>query len=85
MKWRTQRVREDADGEVEELIAARPPEAAYGKYVHCGFCSVAQKVSTIPIGETHIQCPYCGRGIEVFNLKYTNPYVEHGPPVTPAA
>lgn len=55
-------VREDA-GDDGELIAARPPEVAYEKYVHCGFCSTILK--NINPRDTHPQCPWCGNLIDL--------------------
>jgi transcription elongation factor Elf1 len=59
-------VRENA-GEDSELVAARPPEAKYGKYVQCGFCSTTHDTSTLYLHpeETHIQCGICGKLIEL--------------------
>ena len=84
MEARIQIVRENAD-ESGEVLAARPPEAAYGKYAHCGFCSTTWKTSSLLLhpGETHVQCSMCGR-LMVLPLK-PNPRIEHGPNLTPAA
>jgi len=41
----------------------RPPEAAYGKYVHCGYCSVTHK--NLDTHDTHPQCPWCGNLIDL--------------------
>ena len=88
MKWRTRRTPENA-GDTEISIAARPPEAAYGRWVHCGFCSTTHDTSTLYLHprETHIQCGICGKLVELplKAVRQPNPYVEHGPGLTPAA
>jgi len=83
MPDRIQIQREDA-GEDMELRVPEPVTVFYGKHFHCPNCSAGYQ-NPEPHDPYHV-CSYCTQVVDLRSMmRAVNPYVEHGPPVTPAA